>query len=89
MVSCENTSLPADSARALASACDFTEVALPIDCAFATVGAIAQNTTNGSVEINSRPNVPVIFVLTLLAEPAKVSFCDHHHIHRTGNFGPN
>jgi hypothetical protein len=41
-------------------------VALPIDCAFATVGTIAQNTTNGSAEINGRPNVLVILVIALL-----------------------
>jgi hypothetical protein len=66
MVSWENTSLPADSVRALASACGFTEAALPIDCAFATVGAIAQSTTSGSAEIKSRANVLVILVITLL-----------------------
>jgi hypothetical protein len=46
-----------------ASGC--TEVADPIVWAFATVEPIAMNTTSGTAEIESRPNV-LVFVMALL-----------------------
>jgi hypothetical protein len=50
----------------LPDASGFTELAVPILVwAFAAVEPIARNTTSGSTEMQSRPNVPVLVLIAL------------------------
>jgi hypothetical protein len=61
----------------LPDASGFTERAVPIALwALATVEAIATATTSDSVEIQSRPNILVVFIIALLFSKKFLKACN-------------